>query len=125
MSSDGLIPICVAFCMSSRTHEIILVDENTSSFAELAKLVYDHVGPKIDDHFKPGGEERTITKLYVSWNQQATQHFPRETYFSDTNIKATLRLLAARRGIDMVYFWLNEIDEPAAEEEVQEEEEGY
>ena len=110
--------------MSSRTHEIILVDENTSSFADLTTHIYDHIGPKLDSHYKPGGEERTITKLWVKWNQDATNNFPVETYFSDTNIKATLRLLAARRGIDMVYFWLNEIDEPK-EEDVAEEEEDY
>ncbi|KAL2847815.1 hypothetical protein BJY01DRAFT_246717 [Aspergillus pseudoustus] len=117
-TTDSLIPVCVGFCMSpQKTHEVLLVDENTATFADLAALFYSHVGPMIGEHYKPGGIERHITKAWVAWNQEATKHFPRETYFSDTNIKATLRLLAARRGIDMVYFWLNEIEEPKKEEE--------
>jgi hypothetical protein len=112
MSTDTLIPILFAFSASPRTHEVILIDENTATFKDLATQVYAQLGPHISDDYRPYGQERHITKIWVGWNQDATKDFPRETHFSDTNIRAVLRLLAARRGIDIAYIWLNEIEEP-------------
>ncbi|KAL5342217.1 hypothetical protein BJX70DRAFT_357208 [Aspergillus crustosus] len=118
MSTSTQIPVLFAFVASPRTHEVILIDENTPSFTELATQVYAQLGPHISDDYRPDGQERHITKIWVGWNQSATPDFPRETHFSDSNIRAVLRLLAARRGVDVAYVWLNEIDEPEQEAEV-------
>ncbi|KAF1811422.1 hypothetical protein P152DRAFT_459366 [Eremomyces bilateralis CBS 781.70] len=122
MSSQGLFPVLVAFAGNSQSHEVILIDEKTESFNALATHVYAHLGPHIDDEYRPNGQERHITKMWVQWNQVKTNEFPLKTYFSDTNIGALLHLLAARGGVDKVYAWLNEIDDPEEEYDDPEEE---
>lgn len=111
MSSEGHFPVLVAFAGNSQSHEVVLIDEKTESFEALATHVYTHLGPQISDHFRPNGEERHITKMWVQWNQEKTNQFPLKTFFNDTNIAALLHLVAARGGVDTVYAWLNEIDE--------------
>ncbi|KAH2084820.1 hypothetical protein KXW39_007142 [Aspergillus fumigatus] len=86
MSTDTLVPILIYLTGETRTNEVVLVDENVSSFEEFAEALYTSLRPKIPDYYLESGE-RSITKAF-----------------------AVLRLLAARRGVDTVRVWLNEID---------------
>ncbi|KAL2815404.1 hypothetical protein BDW59DRAFT_166809 [Aspergillus cavernicola] len=119
MPSDTLIPILIALPSDINTHQVVLVDENTASFEDLATNLYAGLRPNIDDFYLQSGE-RHITKAWVEWNQTPNQYFPLKTQFSDGNIRALLRYLDARRGIDIVRVWLNEVEEAEEAEEVEE-----
>lgn len=107
MSTDTLVPILIYLTGETRTNEVVLVDENVSSFEEFAEALYTSLRPKIPDYYLESGE-RSITKAFVTW--QPSDIFPRETEIVEGNIQAVLRLLVARRGVDTVRVWLNEID---------------
>ncbi|KAF4153349.1 hypothetical protein CNMCM6936_000593 [Aspergillus lentulus] len=107
MSTDTLVPIVIYLTDDTRTNDVVLVDENVSSFEEFAASLYTSLRPKIPDYYLESGE-RSITQAFVTW--QPSDIFPQETEIVEGNIRAVLRILAARRGVDTVRVWLNEID---------------
>ena len=92
-----------------RINEVVLADENIESFEILAASFYQSLRPTIPEFYLEQGE-RTITKMWVDWNQSGGNFLPMETEINDGNLRAVLRLLAVRRGVDMIRVWLNEID---------------
>ncbi|KAF7164856.1 hypothetical protein CNMCM5623_009283 [Aspergillus felis] len=106
MSTDSLVPNLIYLTGATRINEVVLVDENVSSFEEFAASLYRSLRPKIPDFYLQGGE-RSITQAFVTW--QPSDIFPQETEIVEGNIRAVLRHLAARRGVDTVRVWLNEI----------------
>jgi hypothetical protein len=88
----------------------MLIDENTSSFEDLATHIYSNLHPNLDAATLKSGE-RSITKAWVEWNQPAAnKHFPRETYFQDGNVEALLKLVKVRNGVDFIGVELNEVE---------------
>jgi len=108
-SSDGLVPIIINLAGQTRINEVVLVSENTESFEALATSFYQSLRPVIPEFYLEQGE-RTITKMWVDWNQAGGNFLPMETEINQGNLRAVLRLLAVRRGVDMIRVWLNEID---------------
>lgn len=108
-SSDGLVPIIINLAGQTRINEVVLADENTESFEVLAASFYQTLRPVIPEFYLEQGE-RTITKMWVEWNQAGGNFLPMETEINEGNLRAVLRLLAVRRGVDMIRVWLNEID---------------
>lgn len=108
-SSDGFVPIIINLAGQTRINEVVLVDENIESFEVLAASFYQSLRPTIPEFYLEQGE-RTITKMWVDWNQSGGNFLPMETEINNGNLRAVLRLLAVRRGVDMIRVWLNEID---------------
>lgn len=108
-SSDRLVPVIIFLTGENRLNDVVLADENVESFERLAAFFYQKLRPKIPEYYLEQGE-RTITKMWVQWNQAGGDFLPFETLIGEGNIRAVLRILAARRGIDMIRVWLNEID---------------
>ena len=108
-SIDGSFPIIISLTGDRRTNDVALIDENTESFEELAALLYQSLRPKIPEFYLEQGE-RTITKLWAQWNHSNNDFLPQETQIVEGNVRAVLRLLAVRRGVDSIRVWLNEID---------------
>lgn len=106
-ATDTLVSILIYLTGETRTNDVVLVDQNVSSFEEFAASLYQSLRPKIPDYYLESGE-RSITQAFVTW--QPLDIFPSETEIVEGNIRAVLRLLAARRGVDTVRVWLNEID---------------
>lgn len=109
MSSDGFIPIIIALDGQTRVNQVVLVDEKVGSFEELAAQFYDSLRPNIPEFYLEQGE-RTITKMWLDYNQGGADFLPRDTEINDGNLQAVLRLVALRRGQDLIRVWLNEID---------------
>ncbi|OOQ90742.1 hypothetical protein PEBR_03500 [Penicillium brasilianum] len=108
-SPDGLVPIIINLAGQTRINEVVLADENIESFEVLAAGFYQSLRPNIPEFYLEQGE-RTITKMWVEWNQGGANFLPTETEITEVNLRAVLRLLAVRRGVDMIRVWLNEID---------------
>lgn len=108
-SSDGLVPIIINLAGQTRVNQVVLADENIESFEALAVSFYQSLRPNIPEFYLEQGE-RTITKMWVDWNQSGGNFLPTETEINDENLRAILRLLALRGGVDMIRVWLNEID---------------
>ncbi|KAA8645286.1 hypothetical protein EYZ11_003667 [Aspergillus tanneri] len=96
---DGFVPVLVHITDDTDVHEVALIDENIGSFQQLASFLYQTLRPRIPDFYLPNGERR-ITEIFVVW--QPSDIFPMETAVVDGNIRAVLRLLAARRGVDTI-----------------------
>jgi hypothetical protein len=109
MSSSGLVPVIINLAGQTRINEVVLADENAESFEALATSFYQSLRPNIPEFYLEQGE-RTITKMWVEWNQGGGNFLPMETEITEVNLRAVLRLLAVRRGVDMIRVWLNEID---------------
>ncbi|RHZ61817.1 uncharacterized protein CDV56_107976 [Aspergillus thermomutatus] len=107
MSAETLVPVLIYLTGETRTNDVVLVDENVSSFEEFAASLYQNLRPKIPEYYLESGE-RSITQAFVTW--QPSDIFPQETEIVEGNIRAVLRLLAARKGVDTIRVWLNEID---------------
>lgn len=107
-SGDGLIPVLVNLDGQTKISQVALVDENIESFEELATQFYTALRPGIPEFYLEQGE-RHVTKMWVQWDQTGGS-FPRETEIFEGNIRATLRLVALRGGVDMIRLWLNAID---------------
>ncbi|KAL3492266.1 hypothetical protein BJX62DRAFT_236296 [Aspergillus germanicus] len=97
MSSETLIPILVRGPGAPTNHQVMLIDETTSSFEDLASHIYANLHSNLD--------------TWVEWNQPAAnKHFPRETYFQDGNVEALLKLVKVRNGVNFIGLELNEIE---------------
>jgi len=108
--SDPLIPIMINLDGQSRINQVVLVDEEiTTDFESLCTLLYEQFQPNIPEFYFESGE-RSITKLYVDWFTEGNPGYPRSTEINDTNMRAVLRLIAMRKGVDVVRVWLNEVD---------------
>ncbi|KAH7136229.1 hypothetical protein EDB81DRAFT_724986 [Dactylonectria macrodidyma] len=108
-SSDGLVPVIIYLVGQSRVNDVVLADENTESFEHLAASFYSTLRPKIPEFFLEQGE-RTITQMWVEWDRGSADLLPQETEIVEGNFRAVLRILALRRGVDMIRVWLNEIE---------------
>lgn len=108
-SSDGLVPVIIYLVGQSRVNEVVLADENAESFEQLAGSFYQSLRPKIPEFFLEQGE-RSITQMWVEWDRGSGDFLPAETEIVEGNLGAVLRLLAVRRGVDMIRVWLNEIE---------------
>lgn len=107
--SDGLVPIIINFDNDTTTNTVVLADENTESFEQLCDTFYQSMRPNLDEFYLQEGE-RHITKMWVQWCPANDRFLPTKTFIDDTNMRAVIRILGLRRGIDMVAVWLNEID---------------
>lgn len=109
-SSDGLVPVIINLAGQTKINEVVLADENIESFEQLAAFFYQSLRPKIPEFYLEHGE-RTITQMWVDWNQAGSDFLPLDTEITEGNLRAVLRILAVRRGVDMIRVWLNEIEE--------------
>ncbi len=108
-SDDGLIPVIINLDGDTRTSTVVLLNENAESFDEVAEVFYTALRPNIPEFFLQSGE-RTITKMYVDWEQGQDRFLPTSTEVTGENIKAVARMLRLRGGKDMLRMWLNEIE---------------
>ncbi|KAJ5619944.1 hypothetical protein N7510_003928 [Penicillium lagena] len=108
-SEDGLLPVIINLAGQTRINEVVLVDENIGSFEQLATSFYSSLRRNIPEFYLQQGE-RTITKMWVEWNQGGIKFLPLETEIHEENLRAVLRILAIRRGVDMIRVWLNEVN---------------
>jgi hypothetical protein len=106
--AEGLVPVIINLAGQKPHNSVVLANEN-ESLEELAVSFYQNIRPKIPEFYLEEGE-RTITKMWVEWNQNGGDHLPTETEINEGNLRAVLRLLALRGGVDMIRVWLNEID---------------
>jgi hypothetical protein len=109
MSSDGLVPVIINLAGRTSINEVVLADENAGKFENLAASFYQALRHKIPEFYLEQGE-RHISQMWVEWNQGGASFLPQETEIFEGNLRAILRLIAARGGIDMIRCWLNEID---------------
>ncbi|KAJ5832773.1 hypothetical protein N7474_001084 [Penicillium riverlandense] len=108
-SETGLLPVIINLAGQTRINEVVWADENVESFEQLAASFYTSLRHNIPEFYLESGE-RTITKMWVEWNQGGGNFLPMETEIHEGNLRAVLRILAMRRGVDMIRVWLNEID---------------
>jgi len=128
--ADGFVPVIVNLNGMTRNNEVVLIDQNTESFEKLAVFLYQAFRHQIPEEWLANGE-RTITKMWVQWNQKGDDFLPRETQITDANLPAVMRIIAARGSIDMLRLWLNEVEEAEYKpkygnsDDDEEEEDGY
>lgn len=105
--SDGVTIINLAG--QTRINEVVLVDENIRSLEQLAASFYSSLRRNIPEFYLQEGE-RTITKMWVEWNQGDLNSSPWRRKSTKEVSVLCCEFWAIRRGVDMIRVWLKEAD---------------